>query len=397
MSGVILLSACSNNVQETRDVFAEMTESKVLTSEITESTTGTSAEKTSASITETSQPATSGTTSASTAQTETQTSIQSVTSATESFASSSESAVSTIPPNPGYEDEALKTVTSVPAAVQNALYNYDDKTPGAKYKKFYSKCVFVGDSICRGFKAYDVLPSKQVCAQGNTAARNILEYTFKVPGYTGDLISCLKHLDPEYIVFSMGMNDVNMTSAEKFCENYGYLLSLTEKALPDAQLIVCSVTPVIYGSKFCTNTRIDSFNATLKKYLDATGKWIYADISHGLKDQYNGLKSRYNGGDGIHLSGLAYYAILYQIAERVLDNIEYDAEGNVIHTDAPADETAPETTDVPETKATKKTKKTKEQETSGSKTAKTKKTTVTDIPELSETTTDTDADTTKEP
>ena len=222
------------------------------------------------------------------------------------------------------------------------LFNYDPMVPDERYKEFYSKCVFVGDSICRGFKAYDVLPARQVCAQGNTAARNILEFEFRVDGQDADLITCLKKLDPEYIVFSMGMNDVNMTSKEKFCENYGNLLSLTEQALPEAQLVVCSVTPIVKESNFTRNTKIDEYNAALKEYLDASGRWIFADIAHGLKDKDNGLKSRYNGGDGIHLSGLAYHAILYQVAERVLDRIEYDEEGRVVHLDAPVTEEQPE-------------------------------------------------------
>ena len=81
------------------------------------------------------------------------------------------------------------------------------------------------------------------------------------------------------------------------------------------------------------------------------------DTAKGLKDKNNGLKERYNGGDGIHLSGLAYRAILYQIAERVLDKVIYDEDGNMIYLDAPVTEPTEtsETSEIPETSETPET------------------------------------------
>lgn len=263
-----------------------------------------------------------------------------------------------------YESVTLPDVTIEPAEApaQKVVYDYDGLEPSQEYEEFWSKCVFVGDSICRGFEAYDIIPADRVLAKGNTATWNILDYTFGKGEFSGNIIDCLKDLDPEYIVFSMGMNDVNMLDSQKFCENYAHLLALTENALPDAKLIVCSVTPIMTDSTFTSNSKIDARNATLKKYLDATEKWTFADISHGLKDSQNGLKEHYTGGDGIHLNGYAYKAILYQLAERVLDNTLYDPDGNIIYpdTDETAEETSvpaqmpiisqiPETSEIPET------------------------------------------------
>lgn len=235
------------------------------------------------------------------------------------------------------------------------IEDYNSFVFSDEYNNFLADCVFVGDSICSGLKLYEILPAKNVVAQGNVAARNIFDFSFKVGKEEVSVLSALVNLKPKYVVFSMGMNDVNITSEKAFCENYGELLSLTEGFLPEAKLIVCSVTPITTESKFSTNENIDSFNAALKEYLNETEKWTYVDITRELKNSANALKTDYNGGDGVHLAPAAYYAMLYQICERMVDGKVYDEEGNV--TIITTSETkAPETTTA--TKKTKKTKKT---------------------------------------
>ncbi|MBQ9384412.1 MAG: hypothetical protein IJT87_09250 [Ruminiclostridium sp.] len=214
------------------------------------------------------------------------------------------------------------------------------------YNDFISKCVFVGDSICSGLKAYDILPASQVVAQGNVAARNIFDFTFKVNGAELSVLHALVDLKPEYVVFSMGMNDVNMTSQQAYCENYDDLLSQVETFLPDATLIVCAVTPVLETSNFTSNENIDSFNIAIREYLDKSDKWYFAEISHDLKNSHNGLKSDYNGGDGIHLAPDAYRAILYQLCERMVDGKIYDLHGELEDTE-PAEATETAQTEAP--------------------------------------------------
>lgn len=235
------------------------------------------------------------------------------------------------------------------------IEDYNSFVFSDEYNDFLSDCVFVGDSICSGLKLYEILPSKNVVAQGNVAARNIFDFSFKVGKEELSVLSALVNLKPKYVVFSMGMNDVNITSEKAFCDNYGELLSLTEGFLPEAKLIVCSVTPITVESKFTTNENIDSFNLALKEYLDSTEKWTYVDITRELKNSANALKTDYNGGDGVHLAPAAYYAMLYQICERIVDGKVYDEEGNVTIITT-AETTAPETSTT--TKKTKKTTKT---------------------------------------
>ena len=257
------------------------------------------------------------------------------------------------------------------------IEEYNEFVFSDEYNNFIADCVFVGDSICSGLKLYEILPAKNVVAQGNVAARNIFDFSFKVGKEEHSVLSALVNLKPRYVVFSMGMNDVNITSEKTFCENYGELLSLTESFLPEAKLIVCSVTPITSESKFSTNENIDSFNAALKEYLDETEKWTYVDITRELKNSANALKTDYNGGDGVHLAPAAYYAMLYQICERMVDGKVYDKEGNV--TIITTSETkAPETTTTKKTKKTTKTTKktTAEEETAPDETDESADTTV---------------------
>lgn len=255
--------------------------------------------------------------------------------------------------------------TVTPTGGTYTIYSDEYKTYSftEKYNEFLEKCVFVGDSICSGLKAYDIIPSNRVCAVGNVAARNIFEdwVEFKVDGEKLPLLKALEKLKPEYIVFSMGMNDVNMTSEQGFCDNYEKILSQVEGILPESKLIVLSVTPITYGETgklFTLPSNIDSFNAALKEYLDSTGKWIYADVAHEMKNTSNMLKSDYLGSpDGVHLAPDAYKAILYQLCERVVDGKEYLFDGSF----AEAEALYPAVTTTPATEpATSKTKKTKD-------------------------------------
>ena len=178
---------------------------------------------------------------------------------------------------------------------------------------FLQNCVFVGDSICSGLGHYGIIPMKNVIAQGNIAARNIFDFTFTIDGSELSLVSALVNADPQYVVFSMGINDVNITSEEEFAENYREILSTTEGFLPNAQLIVVSITPIDMTSTFTTNENIDSFNKALSEMMAENEKWHFVDVTEELKNSENALKTNYSSGDGIHLSPDAYYAVLYQL------------------------------------------------------------------------------------
>lgn len=179
-------------------------------------------------------------------------------------------------------------------------------------------CVFVGDSICHGLEAYKILPDNNVLAAGNIGVRSIMDYQFKVSGKNYNVVQALAVLKPKYVIFSMGMNDINMTSSAKYCENYKKLLTQVQQVLPNAVLCVASITPISNDSTFSTNKKIDSYNKAISDYLTNNYPgWHYLDLTKRLKNQWNGLYVSYSSGDGIHLSPAAYSAYLYQVCEQL--------------------------------------------------------------------------------
>ena len=193
------------------------------------------------------------------------------------------------------------------------LYKFSDDD-----EAFLSDVTFVGDSICYGLEVYDYMPPDNVLAVGSVAARNIFDFTFDVGDAEYGIVDAVKIVHPKIVIFSMGMNDINLTTPEQYCENYMDLLDQIHAAVPSAKLYVASITPISNNIDFNNNTNIDNFNATIKQFLADSGKgYGYVDIASYLKDQWNGLSYDYSGGDGIHLQGHAYSAILYQICEQL--------------------------------------------------------------------------------
>lgn len=222
------------------------------------------------------------------------------------------------------------TTTSEPPVVtigELPLYNSTETTANqipdahgltAEDYAFLSDTVFVGDSICSGLRVYKILPDDNVVAKACVAARNIFDYQFDVRGYEASVTYALSVLKPRYVVFSMGMNDVNMTSPEVYCQNYDNLMQNIRTVLPDAVFYVASITPITADSSFCTNDRIDLFNATMKAHLQGSVNG-FVDVATGLKTWDNGLNPEYSGGDGIHLAPAAYYVYLNQVCDQLVD------------------------------------------------------------------------------
>lgn len=208
-------------------------------------------------------------------------------------------------------DSVSKTTTTTTAAVKTGKLTESDQA-------FLADCVFVGDSICSGLSAYKILSASHVVAKGSVGVRSIFDYTFKVSGGSYGVVQALSILKPKYVIFSMGMNDINMTSAQKYCENYKNLLTKVQDALPSAKLTVASITPITTTSKFSTNKKIDSYNVTIRDYLAANyPSWGYVDIASPLKNEWNALRSNYTSGDGIHLSPAAYQVILSAVCKQL--------------------------------------------------------------------------------
>lgn len=110
----------------------------------------------------------------------------------------------------------------------------------------------------------------------------------------------------------MGMNDINMGSEELFVSNYRRLCDEIHDVLPEAKLIVLSVTPIAASQTFSSNEKIDRYNNALRLGANEYG-WYFIDTASPLKGSDNAMKPGYSSGDGIHISRSAYNVILYAI------------------------------------------------------------------------------------
>ena len=181
---------------------------------------------------------------------------------------------------------------------------------------FADKALFVGDSICRGFTAYNVVKAKNVYAAGSVGARNFFDMEFRYYGQSTKYDSVLSQVNPESVILSMGMNDVNMTSAQQFCENYRKIIDFTLEH-SSANVYVCAITPI--NSNFAEHSRIDAFNLAIKNYIaENYGQRVgFIDFGYLLKNPDNMLSEGLDSGDGVHLAPECYYIALLEICEQL--------------------------------------------------------------------------------
>lgn len=180
--------------------------------------------------------------------------------------------------------------------------------------EFVSDCLFAGDSICRGLKVYGLVPEDRCFGEVGGAARNLSDFTFSYNGEELPLTEIIGLVKPRHIVLSMGMNDINMTDAEQFAENYNRLISSIEEVCPDADIFIMAITPVTAESSFAYNSRIDSYNAVLRNNVANESGRCFVDIGTELKDPTGALAAEFaSSDDGVHLTKTAYYGILWRI------------------------------------------------------------------------------------
>ena len=179
-------------------------------------------------------------------------------------------------------------------------------------ESFISSCLFMGDSICSGFGVYGF--SQNCYAKAGVAARNILEFTFDYKGYQVAPLTVLVNSGLKNIVFLMGTNDVNMVSPQEYAEFYDDFLSKVESACPEVSIYVISVPPITEDSNFCYNYELDNLNIELKSMIESHPRSRhYIDAAALLKDDQGALDTIYSAGDSVHLSRVAYYAILHAL------------------------------------------------------------------------------------
>ncbi len=183
-------------------------------------------------------------------------------------------------------------------------------------KEFMENTIFVGDSVCRALYVYnDLLTTKQVAAVGGGAARNIYDYTFKMENNEFDLKQAVEHYKPAAVFLWMGINDINMTDKETYAEN---LKNIAEDVLahsPESKVVILSMSPTADYHEWNANERIREYNKAAEEMCAGieNEEIYYLDIQDILSDTDGYLLPECDGGDGMHLSQMAYIRLLSYI------------------------------------------------------------------------------------
>lgn len=176
--------------------------------------------------------------------------------------------------------------------------------------------LFVGDSICSGFSSYGLTSWKNSYAAGSVGTRNFFESEIKYFGEVKSYIDALSEKKPEHIFLWMGMNDVNMISAEQYAKNYKEII---DYSLENSQAEVCvfAMTPV--NSDFTPNERITLFNNSLKDMIteNYSERVHYIDFAYVVTDSRGMLCEDYDAGDGVHLAPDVYYLAMIEICDQL--------------------------------------------------------------------------------
>lgn len=184
-------------------------------------------------------------------------------------------------------------------------------------EKLTEESLFVGDSICSGFWACGMVSGKNIYATGAVGARNLLEYEMYYRSKPAKFVPVLEKTQPKNVFLWMGMNDVNLTTAEEFCDNYKMIIELVLENT-EAEIYVCAISPIL-NLEFTKPGYIDEFNDAISAFVGENyeQRVHFIDFTAPLKTDNGLLDEQYDGGDGIHLSTRAYYIAIHEINKMI--------------------------------------------------------------------------------
>ena len=201
--------------------------------------------------------------------------------------------------NPAEDSAAIGASTDISEPV--IVEPEPDFTITDEMYEYFDEFALVGDSVCSGFASAGYFSQKNNLARPSIAAWNIHQFLITSDDLSTDVLVHLYNKQPKYVLFSMGLNDVNLTTKKEFVQNYFQLLDECREASPNSEFIIMAVTPVC--SNFCKNEKIDDYNLALADAIAKSGNkhYHFVDPTDLLKGEDNKLKEEYAFEDGTHL------------------------------------------------------------------------------------------------
>ena len=121
---------------------------------------------------------------------------------------------------------------------------------------------------------------------------------------------------PKLLYVSMGMNDINITDAQTYANNYVGFLKQVRAKVPNCIIVAANITPTEARRTDFSVTKIRNCNLLMQNAVKAMN-----DPNIILFDAYSVVSaggaymaSGYGAGDGLHLVGHVYQKLLNSLA-----------------------------------------------------------------------------------
>lgn len=184
----------------------------------------------------------------------------------------------------------------------------------SEFENFKENVVVIGDSIALGYGAYERLPMNHVFAKLNASPSKMEDFKFEYAGGEASALTILNDLQPDFVMLSMGLNDIPTYSAENFAEKYKGFADAILEVCPHTEIYIMGLSPVMSDCEYTGNNKIDEYNGKLEELFNNYNKNIYfVNAGIVLKNDKGSLNKEYSSGDGIHLTGAAYDVMLEEL------------------------------------------------------------------------------------
>lgn len=207
---------------------------------------------------------------------------------------------------------------STVATIESKVQSLDQSNPTtggssatdsrAQYRKQFSNCVVVGDSVTEGLSAYGFLSDDQVFCEIGASVM-----------HSGKLFTAAARTYPNNAFFAFGMNDMGNYNGnpKAFTDHYTELLKEFHKISPKTRIYVCSISKpsdrTLKKRKILRNYK--KFNDAIEQMCESSKlsdvKPVYINVTGILEDHSN-----LYAGDGIHAQPAYYPYWLDMMAEK---------------------------------------------------------------------------------
>ncbi len=184
-------------------------------------------------------------------------------------------------------------------------------------KSWFNNVSFLGDSLTQGMQMYNTgLPDAQFCAYKGVGPNAVVNGTSckRSDGVVEVPLEALAAQQPQAVYILLGTNVLGRNSDYTgFLSYYSRMLDMVKQALPDAQIYVQSITPVLSsvsqtsGHEGLNRDRLCRINNELAALALEKGCY-FLNLWEVLADENGDLKAEYAQPDGYHLKPNGYTA-----------------------------------------------------------------------------------------